>query len=47
MFKFRIGEQGANLVINILADENAIVLTDISQGVPSSTALQQVGSFGY
>jgi len=46
-FHFQVGSQGANLVINILADENAVVLTDISQIEPKSLALQQVSSFGY
>tara|TARA_R110000744_G_scaffold2311_1_gene9443 strand:+ start:1101 stop:1664 length:564 start_codon:yes stop_codon:yes gene_type:complete len=39
---FEITSIGANVVINILANENAFQVTDISQ----DTELQQVGSFG-
>jgi len=39
---FQITSIGANVVINILANENAFQVTNISQ----DTELQQVGSFG-
>ena len=46
-FHFSVGTQGANLVINILADENAVVVTELAQDTSSTLTLQQVDSFGY
>lgn len=39
---FRIESVGANVVINILANENSFTITEVSEG----TDLQQVGTFG-
>ena len=42
---FRVTSSGANLVINLMADENKIVVTDLEQD-NSVTSLQQIGTFG-
>ena len=42
---FRVTAAGANLVINLMANENKIVVTDLEQDT-STTSLQQVGTFG-
>jgi len=39
---FRIDTVGANVVINVLANENALQITSIEQG----DVLEQVGTFG-
>ena len=42
---FRVTSTGANLVMNLMAEENRIVVTDIEVD-NSVTSLQQVGTFG-
>lgn len=42
---FRVTETGANLVINILASENAIILSEVSPGLDVQRELVAVGTF--
>ena len=44
---FRVGTKGANMVINILADETRIVVVDIAEAdVETDLRLVEVGTFG-
>ena len=44
---FRVSTKGANLVINILADENRVMLIDISEiDAETELTLVEVGTFG-
>lgn len=43
--EFRVTEFGANLVINVLASENAIILSEVSPGLDTGQQLVAVGTF--
>lgn len=44
---FKVTESGANLVIEIFADENQIIITDLQPAADVNFALTKVGEFGY
>jgi phage baseplate assembly protein W len=43
---FRVNTTGANLVINVLADENQVVVSEAAADTAVPTTLTQVGTFG-
>lgn len=44
--RFRVNTTGANLVINVLADENQVIVSEPTADTAAATALTQVGTFG-